>query len=398
MKLIYRVEKALDDTDLTEFWPGLEGVAYAFYNKENVFLYHHPKFMTEDKKANVLQWDSQFTGDTLILYEGHPTAIVGLDRYENFESLYSILVHELFHGFQFLKEEKRYPNELDGIRYPLLRENIELRSRERVYLYNAVLASTLEDRSYNLADFFALREKRKSILGDLLQYEALTETIEGPAFYVELKAYSRKSVLSNVAVLRKYGSDLVNKHASSLNIRKSCYSSGLFICLFLDDIYPDWQQGFFASEKTLYEYAKQFVELEEIKIDDVTISEETEEIMKLVSTIKEKEFNEFTNKRGSPLIIEGEIISKMIDPMNIIQIENKQLHKNFLGVSINDIQYLFEQPTIAYYKEDNRTIYKLYLVLDQPPIISNGILKIRGVGNIKGECFKKDNIFHLSTI
>jgi hypothetical protein len=115
------------------YWPKFKLVAFALYNRENVYLYNHPKFPSQTKPYSYFKWNKQFNGaNTLILYEDYPTAIVNLDYYDDIESIYSIVIHELFHGFQHLKEEKRFPNEMLGITYPLLEKNVEIRNREEI--------------------------------------------------------------------------------------------------------------------------------------------------------------------------------------------------------------------------------------------------------------------------
>ena len=42
------------------------------------------------------------------MYEEYPTAIVNMDHYEEYEGLFSILVHELFHGYQYIKEKNGF--------------------------------------------------------------------------------------------------------------------------------------------------------------------------------------------------------------------------------------------------------------------------------------------------
>src|SRR5699024_1975486 len=133
-----------------------------------------------NKNYQILKRDDRFIGCTLILYLDYPTAIVDLELYRDQASLYSILVHELFHGFQYIKGEKRFADEVMGVTYPLSKENIQLRSQERLYLYRAVLEKDRTKKRQYLATFISLREKRETIIGEYLVYENLTETIEGP--------------------------------------------------------------------------------------------------------------------------------------------------------------------------------------------------------------------------
>jgi len=77
------------------YWQGFK--SYAIYDKTYVYLFNHPKFKSDgDKLYQILKWNNQFTGGTLILYKNYPTAIVDSELFNNYQSLYSILVHELY--------------------------------------------------------------------------------------------------------------------------------------------------------------------------------------------------------------------------------------------------------------------------------------------------------------
>ena len=54
------------------------------YDKNNVYLFNHPKFITQSSYApKILKWNQQFVGNTLILYDDYPTAIVDMDLFED---------------------------------------------------------------------------------------------------------------------------------------------------------------------------------------------------------------------------------------------------------------------------------------------------------------------------
>lgn len=112
------------------------------------------------------------------------------------------MVHELFHGNQYVKGEKRFPDETMGITYPLTKENVEIRNRERKSLYNALIETSISNKKQYLNEFISLREKRTEGIKEHLTYENLIESVEGPAWYVELKAFSEKSSLPNDLVLK----------------------------------------------------------------------------------------------------------------------------------------------------------------------------------------------------
>lgn len=392
-----RIAKDLVKSKLKNYWPGFELVAYALYDKSNVYLFNHPKLSNNPQCTyHTLSWDVQFTGDTIIMYEEYPTAIVNLDYYEEYEDLYSILVHEIFHGYQYIKDEKRFPDEMMGITYPLSKENVELRNQERTNLYRALLENNIIKKKQYLNAFIALREKRAAMIEEYLTYEKLVETIEGPAWYVELRAYSEKSPLDYHSVLKKYAQQLINKYESTSSIRRSCYSSGLLMCLLLEELSPGWMDSFFDREDTLYDLLKQQSgDYIEHSIADVQISSETEEVINFAIEKRIKAFEEFNKQAGIHLYIEGEITAVSFDPMNIIPLEDRLLHKSFIKVRMNNQDFLIQQQVIAHVDDGVQNINKLHLILENKPIENIDSLTIDGVGEIKGRYKKQENILHI---
>ncbi|MFJ7467416.1 hypothetical protein ACIQWI_02595 [Peribacillus frigoritolerans] len=392
-----RMAEDLVKAKLENYWRGFEPVAYALYDKSNVYLFNHPKFSNDSLCTyHILKWDTEFTADTIIMYDEYPTAIVNMDYYKAYEDLFSMLVHELFHGYQYIKDEKRFPDEMMGITYPLSKENVELRNQERANLYCAMLENNLIKKKQYLNAFIALREKRAAKIEEYLTYENLIETIEGPAWYVELKAYSEKSPLDYHSVLNKYAQQLINKYESTSCIRRSCYSSGLFMCLLLEELSPGWMESFFDSEETLYDLLKQQSgDYMEHSMADVKISPETEEVINFAMEKRMKAFEEFNKQAGIHLYFVGEIMAKSFDPMNIIPLEDRLLHKSFIKVRMNNEDFLIQQPVIAHVDHGIQNINKLHLIIENEPTETIDSLIIDGVGEIKGRCKKQENILHI---
>ncbi|MDM5285993.1 hypothetical protein [Peribacillus frigoritolerans] len=392
-----RMAEDLVKAKLENYWPDFELVAYAIYDKSNVYLFNHPKFSNNPPCTyHILKWDTEFTADTIIMYEEYPTAIVNMDHYKEYEDLFSMLVHELFHGYQYIKDEKRFPDEMLGITYPLSKENVELRNQERTNLYCAMLENDLIKKKQYLNAFIALRGKRAAKIEEYLTYENLIETIEGPAWYVELKAYSEKSPNDYDSVLKKYAQQLTNKYESTSRIRRSCYSSGLFMCLLLEELSPGWMESFFDREDTLYDLLKQQSgDYMEHSMADVKISPETEEVINFAIEKRMKAFEEFNKQAGIHLYIEGKIIAESFDPMNMIPLEDRLLHKSFIKVRMNNEDFLIQQPVIAHVDHGIQNINKLHLIVENEPSETNDSLTIDGVGKIKGRYKKQENVWHV---
>lgn len=392
-----RIAKDLTNTNLERYWPNFELVAYALYDKNSVFLFNHPRYNNIPPKLyKILKWEEQFVGNTIILFDGYPTAIADMELYDDYEGLISILVHELFHGNQYIKGEKRFPDEILGITYPLTKENVEIRNRERKNLYNALLETDISKKKQYLNEFISLREKRAEGIKEHLTYENLIESVEGPAWYVEIKAFSEKSLLANDLVLKRYGKNLIDVVESTSNIRRSCYSSGLFMCLLLDELSPDWKESFFGTNATLFDLIKLLnIAPRKQAIEDVQISLETEAAVNFTVESRKKELDEFEEQIGTHLFIEGEIIALFFDPMNIVPFEGRLLHKNYIKVRINNQEYLVQQPSLTYCADGLKNINKLLIVLKDKPLETGDSLLITGVGEIMGQYTIQEDTINL---
>lgn len=370
----------LVESNLVNYWPNFKMVAFALFDDKNVYLFNHPKY---NYPYQVVNRNKQFNGCTLILYEEVPTAIVDLDLYMDYESVFSLLVHELFHGYQYLKGEKRFPNEMLGITYPLTKENVQLRNEERVQLYQALLEVDKDKKLQYMNHFVAIRDRRSEMINEYFSYEELIETIEGPAWYVELKAFVEKSDLDYGSILHKYGQSLIDPYESTANIRRGCYSSGLFMCLLLDELSPNWKDSYLDKKGTLYELFKQHSDRKQ-RIEATKISQETDKVIKKVIETRKSEFERFEQQDGHHVIINGKITATSFDPMNIISLEESQIHKSFIKVRIGNEDYIIQQTVLAHSKGGFRNIHQLHLILKDKPVQIGNSIKIDGIGELKG--------------
>ncbi|MGG0668370.1 hypothetical protein [Sporosarcina koreensis] len=374
----------LNEESLSTYWPEFQVGAYALYTDETVYLFHHPAYPGTEQSFVQLPWSEEFAGNTSILFHDYPTAIVQMDSGMDENRLYAVLAHELFHGFQYVKGESRFPDEVLGITYPLVAENVDLRQQERLHLYNAVTATEAEKRKHHLNQFILYREKRAEVIGPYMKYEQLIETVEGPAFYVELNAYVARSGARKDEEIRSSGELLLDIVDSTRHLRRSCYGSGLFICLLLDELYSGWQADFMQSELTLYEYFRKFVESVHEKL---VASDSAVDIGELVSTImneRDEGITDSLQRANYVLTIHGEIRVTGIDPMNIIANGKKVLHQNFVRLKMNEQDYLVQQPVIALLEDSIFRCKHVQIPLNEKPYVVDGQIMIPGVGIIKG--------------
>ncbi|MCG3087933.1 hypothetical protein [Sporosarcina cyprini] len=374
--------RSIATRDLSRYWPDFKLVAYAIYDSESVCLFNHPAY--PEATSICLPWSEAFIGNTIILFQGHPTAIVKKDSCPDEASLFAVLIHELFHGHQYLLGESRFPDEIKGVTYPLLAGNAARRNCERRHLYHAVMETDQKARDEHLRQFILHREARAANIEDFIAYELLTETVEGPAWYVELKAFADQSGVTLEDAVHRYGEALLDREESVRHLRRSCYSSGLFICLLLDRLCADWEKQFQETDQSLYSFFLQFVDVEGSNLDAVPVTEETVNILKRVQ--KERAAAFATVEQEAPVVvtINGAIRVTGIDPMNITAGEQIALHRNFLRVLISEQEYLIQHPVIAKYTNHLFYCHQLKIMLDEPPeIVEHGVL-IKGVGEFRG--------------
>ena len=130
-----------------------------------------------------------------------------------------------------------------------------------------------------------------------------------------------------------------------------------------------------------------------IEIDYKEISPETEEILHYVHNKRKQAMDDFEQQSGIHLLIEGNITAASFDPMNIVAFEEKLLHQTFLQVSINNTEYLIEQPVLAY--GHLHKINKLHVVIKNYPTENVNGLVVDGIGEIQGRYWKQGNVFYL---
>ena len=384
-KDLHAITRHLNKDSLSTFWPDFQTVAYALYTDETVYLFQHPAYPETKHSFVQLPWSKEFAGNTSILFHDYPTAIVQMDSSSDKDRLYAVLAHELFHGLQYVKGDSRFPDEVSGITYPLVAEYVELRQQERLHLYKAVTERDVAERKHHLNQFILFREKRAAVIGPFMKYEQLIETVEGPAFYVELNAYVARSGVRKDEEIRSSGEMLLDIADSTRHLRRSCYSSGLFICLLLDELSPGWQANFMQSELTLYEYFRQFAEPVHEKL---SASNSAVDVSVLVTTImneRDERIEETLRLAKYVLNIQGEIKVAGIDPMNIIASGNKVLHQNFVRLKMNEQDYLLQQQVIAFIEDSIFRCKHVQIPLNEKPIVEEGQIIIPDIGIIKGQ-------------
>lgn len=377
------ISTELETVELTSYWPRFQKTAYALYDEDFVYLVHHPHF--PDETVTQLPWSEEFVGNTLIMFREVPTAIVRAADCTDEAELVAVLIHEMFHGFQFLSGESRFPDEVQGILYPLHEENTALRMRERYHLYHAVLPTDPIARNRHLHQFVSCRERRLAILGESIRYELLIETIEGPAFYVESQAYGEQSGENAVDVLRKYGEGLLDEEDTVQHLRKSCCTSGIFLCYVLDRILPKWKESFFEGNDTLYSLVRKSVTLNDEAYEPIEIRASLRDLLTRVKKERSESFLEAEQNAAFTLTLVGTFKITGIDPMNIVADSGRALHRHFIRAEIGEETCLIRYPVLAEFKTRLLECHRLIVCLEEAPELLEHGIHVSGIGDLEGD-------------
>lgn len=279
--------------------------------------------------------------------------------------MYAVLIHELFHGYQYSYGETRFPDELIGLDYLLCENNISLRIEEQKALYKALQF----DQLAALYDFIALRKVRITLFPQETIYEAAIETIEGPAYYIENKAFQDIAADKYEQYIEKSLYILTDAFESHLHIRKSCYSTGLAMCLLLDRYATDWHQQFIQSEYSLFDFFESFFPNVQSNISLPSYNQLSKMIIQKVSDLKQSDFEQFDQSIGYKLVITGTLTAVAFDPMNITIHNSEAIHFNFIKILNGITPYTISQPIKTTFADNFKQITRLELYTTEKPII-----------------------------
>lgn len=177
--LYFQVEAHLDSVNFSCLWKGFKRLKFALYNHEKCFF-----------DGTYIEKDDSFVANTAITYKGESVAIWHVMKEMDSEILASKIIHEMFHGFQNLSNENRFPNEIEAlIKYTYTPDNLTLK-----HLENTLMCQLL--KTYDSSDFqhlLHLKKTRFHLFKYEYSYEAAVEQIEGSAHFVEWKALSQIS-------------------------------------------------------------------------------------------------------------------------------------------------------------------------------------------------------------
>ena len=102
--MYYAVEELIKKVDFNKLWPGFEPLKFALYNENECFF-----------DGEFVNKTDEFLANTAIKYNGEMIAIWKLTEEINPVILCSKIIHEMYHGYQNINGESRFPDEFEAI-------------------------------------------------------------------------------------------------------------------------------------------------------------------------------------------------------------------------------------------------------------------------------------------
>lgn len=391
--LVKRIQKEITEDVLNKYWQGNQLVPFALYDDEKIYLANHsspPADFHKVENIHVGPWRKEFHANTLINFEGEEMGILSLDHFtptSSYESIYSIIVHEMFHAYQgktgFLNKVTSKYNEFMFMEYPFTKENIALRVIERQELLKAVFSHDKNQKENHIGKFIGAREKRAGLIGEFIHYELGLESMEGTATYVEYQAYLDKTSLPEQFILSKFGQNLASYPDNFNSFRHSCYNAGMFICLILDQYNLDWQEEFMNSGKLLYEFflEKILVIKKDIEVKDLTVAEYLADTEK---NRRQDSIDNFLSSKGYKIVLNGTMGLASFNPMQVVPNKNQILHQTLLGVNNNSTTIFIKGQSLSTQINKPWELKEIVFFRDEKPIVHGDVIHVKDVGEIKG--------------
>lgn len=228
-KLYYEVKGYIDVVDFSKLWRGFEPLKFALYSDSECFF-----------DGEYIEKTDAFLGNTSILYDGEWIAIWRLQKEMDPILLTSKIIHEMFHGFQSMHKDSRFPDELDALyKYKYEEENLSLKLKENHLLYR--ISREFDRKSFD--ELLQIRKYRFDAFAYAYHYESGIEQIEGSANFVELKCLkqlSRELFEKSLSAMRERIIDPNNL----LPIRIVCYDIGALMLYVMSENNIAFEDGF----------------------------------------------------------------------------------------------------------------------------------------------------------
>lgn len=228
-KLYHEVKKYVDTLDFSKLWRGFQPLKFALYTDTECFF-----------DGAYIEKTDEFIGNTAILYKGEWIAIWFVQEQISPVVFASKIVHEMFHGFQMMNNDSRFPNELDALyQYKYDEVNLNMKMRENQLIYKLSAQFDME----MFKELLQMRKYRCNSFSYEYHYESGVEQIEGSANYVELHCLKQLSTEQYEKKLLKMRERIIDPN-NLLPIRVICYDIGALLLHILAENGIAFEDGF----------------------------------------------------------------------------------------------------------------------------------------------------------
>jgi hypothetical protein len=219
-EMYFAVESYLSKINFDKLWKGFKLLKFALYNNDECFF-----------DGKYIEKNENFLGNTSINYNGEMIAIWNVMEDISPIILCSKIIHEMFHGFQYMNNEKRFPDEMQAIyNYKYLDENLSIKLIE-----NNLIVELIESFDVlKFQDLLALRKYRATKYAFEYSYETKIEQIEGVANFIELEVLKQISVNEYLKKINDMKTAILKKD-KLFPIRIISYDIGALILTVLKD-------------------------------------------------------------------------------------------------------------------------------------------------------------------
>lgn len=311
--IVQAIFESIGNLKLYIFWKNFQAYEFALYNKEKVYF----------SNGKVIDWNNRFIGNTAIKYEDNYIAIWNLDTIEtiDIDVLSASMIHEMFHAFQYEKQEKRWPKEIDGLFYEYNPENLSIKLEESKLLIE--LLDKFNQEKWDI--FLRSRMFRKKHYSTQYDYETRIEVVEGMAEFVELEALKQLSKEKYNKRIENLKQSIIHKQ-SYLEVRILSYHVGSLLMTLCKENDIEHAHDISTETKTISDILikrNDYMPLNLLKVDYFS---------KIIQDKEKKEVQLFEKKREEMVHnIEGPFELVGFDPLNTIRLGNSLYCKHFIA-------------------------------------------------------------------
>lgn len=244
LERIYKaVQEKHETLDFQALWPGFHSFPFALYDGNRAY-----------GRNGYFPQPEAFRGNTALNYHGEWTAVWKLTPAEtpDIHVLSADLVHEMFHAFQMECGERRFPDDLAALAYPMDAGNLTAKLAENRALAAAFAAPSVSEKVWLLARFAGIRRTRGAALKECFMFELFPETVEGMAEYIGAQALARLSPEAYTRRTAFFIEALTRIAPALLDMRRQAYFSGALLLLTAHAAGIDFAHGIATAVQPVY--------------------------------------------------------------------------------------------------------------------------------------------------